>query len=66
MPNLTEREAAALDDIATVIWRETYRHDTLLNWPEIKRGTMHWKRVMAAARAALNIRLRSRATQEPL
>jgi len=38
-----------LDEIARIIWRDTYRHDTLLEWNEIKRGTMHWKRVMAAA-----------------
>lgn len=38
-----------LDEIARAIWRDTYRHDTLLEWNEIKRGTMHYKRVMAAA-----------------
>lgn len=38
-----------LEEIAKVIWRETYRHDSLLEWHEIKRNTMHWKRVMAAA-----------------
>lgn len=38
-----------LDEIAKIIWRDTYRHDTLLEWHEIKRNTMHWKRVMAAA-----------------
>lgn len=38
-----------LDEVAKTIWRDTYRHDTLLEWHEIKRNTMHWKRVMAAA-----------------
>lgn len=38
-----------LNEIAKAIWRDTYRHDTLLEWHEIKRNTMHWKRVMAAA-----------------
>lgn len=38
-----------LDEIAKTIWRDTYRHDTLLEWHEIKQGTTHWKRVMAAA-----------------
>jgi len=39
----------SLDEIAKTIWRDTYRHDTLLEWHEIKRNSMHWKRVMAAA-----------------
>ena len=37
--------------IARIIWRETYRHDTLMEWHEIKPGTMHHKRVLAAAKA---------------
>lgn len=41
--------AVSLDEIAKAIWRDTYRHDTLLEWHEIKRNGMHWKRVMAAA-----------------
>ena len=44
-----DRMMVTLDEIAKVIWRDTYRHDTLLEWHEIKRNTMHWKRVMAAA-----------------
>lgn len=45
-----------VDLVAAAIWRETYRHDTLLNWHEVKRGTMHHKRVMAAARAVLALK----------
>lgn len=39
----------SLDEVAKTIWRDTYRHDTLMEWHEIKRNSMHWKRVMAAA-----------------
>lgn len=39
--------------VARAIWRETYRHDTLMEWHEIKKGTMHHKRVLAAADAIL-------------
>lgn len=42
---------AALYDIARAIWRETYRHDTLLEWHEIRVGTLHYKRTIAAAEA---------------
>jgi len=42
------------DELAEIIWRETYRHDTLLSWSEIRPGTMHHKRVKAAALAALS------------
>lgn len=54
-----EVEAAAL-----AIWRETYRHDTLLEWRELKRGQMHQRRVMAAARAALQAAARARGEGE--
>lgn len=37
------------DDIAKIIWQDTYRHDTGLDWHKIKRGTARHKRVMAAA-----------------
>jgi hypothetical protein len=39
--------------VAASIWRETYRHDTLVDWHELRLRTMYWKRTMAAARAAI-------------
>lgn len=42
-----------LQQVARAIWRETYRHDTLLEWHELTPNQMHHKRVMAAARAAM-------------
>jgi hypothetical protein len=42
-----------LQAVAVSIWRETYRHDTLLEWSEIKPGTLHHCRTMTAARAAM-------------
>ncbi len=42
-----------LEAVARAIWRETYRHDTLMEWHAIKKGTMHHKRVVAAAHAAI-------------
>lgn len=42
-----------LQAVAKAIWHETYRHDTLMEWSEIGRGTLHHKRTMAAARAAM-------------
>ncbi len=44
-----------LNDIARVIWRNTYRHDTLLEWWEIKVGTLHYKRTMDAAIAVRDL-----------
>lgn len=44
-----------LQAVARAIWRETYRHDTLMEWDEIGRGTLHHKRTMAAARAAMTV-----------
>lgn len=41
------------EKIARAIWRETYRNDTLLEWHEIKRGTMHHKRTLACVAAVL-------------
>ena len=45
--------ANLVEDVAALIWRDTYRHDTLLNWTEIKRGMLHHKRVIAAAKAVV-------------
>lgn len=38
--------------LCRAIWHNTYRHDTLLEWHEVKPGTMHHQRVKAAAKAA--------------
>ena len=38
--------------LCLAIWRNTYRHDTLLEWSEIKPGTLHHQRVVAAAKDA--------------
>lgn len=40
------------EELCLAIWRNTYRHDTLLEWSEIKSGTLHHKRVVAAAKDA--------------
>ena len=60
-PNETEQHrserlmtATAEEEIvARAIWRETYRHDTLLDWHEIKAGTLHHDRVLKAASEAI-------------
>ncbi len=43
------------EELCLAIWRNTYRHDTLLEWSEIKPGTMHHQRVVAAAKAAYQV-----------
>lgn len=40
------------EELCRAIWNGTYKHDTLLNWDEIKPGTLHHQRVKAAAKAA--------------
>lgn len=40
--------------VARAIWRETYRHDTLLEWDEIKPGTLHHDRVLKAAQSVVS------------
>lgn len=42
-----------VEQVALAIWRETYRHDTLLEWHELRKGQEHHKRVLAAAKAAV-------------
>lgn len=48
------------DDIAKIIWQDTYRHDTGLEWHKIKRGTARHKRVMAAAETVRYLFMRQR------
>lgn len=50
---MTELDEKWVADVARVIWRETYRHDTLLEFHEIKKGTHHYERTMAAARSVI-------------
>lgn len=40
------------EELCRAIWRNTYRHDTLLEWDEIRPGSLHHQRVVAAARDA--------------
>jgi len=37
------------EELCRAIWNSTYRHDTLLPWSEVKAGTLHHKRIVAAA-----------------
>jgi len=51
----TTDDDALVEAMAAKIWRETYRHDTLLEWHELRRGQMHHKRTITAARAAFAV-----------
>ncbi len=53
-----------LDKIAETIWRDTYRHDTLLEWQDVKRNTKYWRRVMAAAETVRALILGLRAARK--
>jgi len=44
-----------IEKVARTIWHRTYVHDTLLTWSELKPGQMHHKRVMEAAKAAVEV-----------
>lgn len=43
------------EELCRAIWNNTYKHDTLLEWHEIKPGTLHHQRVKAAAKAAYQV-----------
>ena len=49
---LGKRSMTIHEALCRAIWNNTYKHDTLLEWHEIKRGTLHHERVVAAAKAA--------------
>jgi hypothetical protein len=40
------------ETLCRAIWNNTYKHDTLMEWQEIKPGSLHHQRVVAAAKAA--------------
>lgn len=52
-PDYLLRPKDKLEAVAWAIWRETYRHDLPKEWAELRKGSLHYERVMAAAQAAI-------------
>lgn len=44
-----------VEEIARAIWRHTYRHLTLIEWHEVKAGSLHHKRTLEAAKAIASL-----------